>query len=130
MFLFPLTCALTAVPSMAEADWIATAPWLILAPVCSVPLADSIEGAPAVSWLAGGELKGRVSELAAKAGRRDVEVYVSSSERSQAWNAFALRRNGIVLTAPLVRSLHKQEVDAVAAHELSHFGHSRRSPFA
>ncbi len=132
MFLFPLTCALTAVPSMAEADWMATAPWLILAPVSIIVCRWRIRsrGGASVRQLAGGELKGRVSELAAKAGRRDVEVYVSSSERSQAWNAFALRRNGIVLTAPLVRSLHKREVDAVAAHELSHFGHSRRSPFA
>lgn len=132
MLLFPLTIALTVVPSMADGDWIGAAPWLAAVPVSIIVCRWRIRkrGGSSVRQLAGGELKDRVSELAARAGRRSVEVYVSSSTRSQASNAFALLRNGVVLTAPLIKSLNRRQVDAVVAHELSHFGHSRRSPWA
>ena len=83
-----------------------------------------------VRQLGDGELKSRVSELAARAGRRDVRVMISSSTRPQALNAFAMLRNSVLLTASLVHSLSKREVDAVVAHEISHFGQFRRNPWA
>ena len=43
------------------------------------------------------------------------------------WNAFALFGGSIALTAPLVTSLSKREVDGVVGHELSHFRHARHS---
>ncbi len=132
IFLFPLAAALAAVPSMVEGDWLDAAPWLLVAPL-SVFLCRwriRANGAASVRQLNSGELKDRVFELAAKTGRHDVRIFISSSPRSQVFNAFALLRSGILLTAPLVQSLTRREVDAVAAHELSHFGHVRRSPWA
>jgi Zn-dependent protease with chaperone function len=132
MILFPLTAALAAVPSMAEGDWMRAAPWLVAAPlsllVCRWRMRANVGSS--VWHLSRGDLKDRVSEMAAKAGRGDVQVYISSSSRSRVLNAFALLRNRILLTAPLVQSLTKREVDAVVAHELSHLGHTRRSPWA
>jgi Zn-dependent protease with chaperone function len=132
MLLFPMSGAMAAIPSMTEGDWISAAPCLAVAPLSFLLCRWRIRkiAATSVRQLGSGELKDRVSELAAKAGRADVQVYVYSSTRSQAPNAFALLRNSIALTAPLVRALSRREVDAVAAHELSHFGHPRRSPWA
>lgn len=129
MVLFPVASALGAVPSMVEGDWIGAAPWLAAAPISVLVFRWRIRGNASVRVreLGGGELRDRVSELAAKMGRQGIRVYVSSSARAQTLNAFALRRNSILLTARLVQSLTKREVDAVAAHELSHFGHTRRS---
>jgi Zn-dependent protease with chaperone function len=129
MLLFPLATVLGAIPSMAEGDWMIAVPWLMAAPlsvfVCRWRIRANSGGS--VRELNVGELKDRITALAARTGRHDVKVYVSSSTRSQVLNAFAMLRNGILLTAPLVGSLSRREVDAVAAHELSHFGHVRRN---
>jgi heat shock protein HtpX len=132
IFLFPLTSALGAVPAMADGDLLVATPWLVMALVSLIVCRWRIRAlvGSTVRQLAGGELKDRVKQLAVEAGHPDARLYVSSSTRSQVSNAFALPRNGIVLTAPLVRSLTRREVDAVAAHELSHLGHRGRSPFA
>jgi Zn-dependent protease with chaperone function len=131
-FLFPLATAITAVTSMTEGDWLDATPWLVVAPLTVFICRWRMRASAAVSvrQLSSGELKDRVSELAAKTGRHDVRIFISFSARSQVFNAFALLRNGILMTAPLVQSLTRREVDAVAAHELSHFGHVRRSPLA
>ena len=70
--------------------------------------------------IATGPLSDRVAELAAKAGQKEARVYVSQSARSQVLNAFALFGAGVVLAAPPVAALTGREVDAIAAHELSH----------
>ena len=129
MFVFPLASALAAIPAMVDGDWIAAAPCLVVAPSSFVFCRRRMRAnaRPSVRQVAGGELKDRVAELAAKAGRRDVQVYVAASARSHAMNAFAMLGSGIVFTAPLVRSLARREVDAVAAHELAHLGQRRRS---
>ncbi len=131
IFLFPLTCALGAVQSMGIGAWLDAAPWLAVAVIgvmiCRWRMRSG--GSVRVRQLTGGELQARVMELAAKTSRRDVHIYVSSSTRSQALNAFALLRNGIILTAPLISTLTRRELDAVVAHELSHFGQLRRSPW-
>jgi Zn-dependent protease with chaperone function len=132
MFLFPLASAFGAISSMVEGEWIAAAPWLVFAPISIVVCRWRIRANAGGSLreLSGGELKDRVLQLAARTGRHDVRVFVSSSTRSQVMNAFALLRNGILMTAPLIQSLTRREVDAVAAHELSHFGHARRNAWA
>ncbi len=132
MLLFPLASALSAVPLMVEGDWIRGIPWLIFATVSVIVCRWRIRASAqtTIRELSVGELKDRVSELAAKMGAGAVRVFVSTSARSQISNAFAMRRSSVVLTAPLIQSVSKRELDAVVAHELSHFGHARRSPWA
>ena len=123
-----LTCVVGALPSMTEGNWFAAAGWLAAAPVFLL-LRRAWNRARALSstrQLTAGELKERVSALAARAGSPQMKLYVSFSSRSQVANAFALPGRTIFLTAPLVRLLSKREVDAVAAHELSHVRHSNR----
>ena len=69
--------------------------------------------------IATGPLSDRVAELAANAGQKEARLYVSQSARSQVLNAFALFGAGVVLAAPPA-ALTRREVDAIAAHELSH----------
>jgi heat shock protein HtpX len=132
MLLFPLAGSLAAVPLMVEGDWIRAGPWLMFATVGVIACRWRIRASSqtTIRELSAGELKDRVSELAAKLGAGPVRVFVSSSARSQISNAFAMRRNSIILTAPLIQSISKREVDAVVAHEVSHFGHARRRPWA
>lgn len=123
-----VTCVVGALPHINSGNWIAVAGWLAAAPVFLL-LRRAWNRARARSstrQMTAGELKERVSALAARAGCPQVKVYISFSTNSQVANAFALPGRTIFLTAPLVRSLSKREVDAVAAHELSHKRQSRR----
>lgn len=123
-----LTSAIGALPLLTAQDWIAAVPWLLAAPVFALLRRAWLRssGGARVRQLSSGELKERVSALAAKAGRPPIKVFVSFSARSQISAAFALPGKRIYLTAPLVRSLNKREVDAVVAHELGHFSYSSR----
>jgi Zn-dependent protease with chaperone function len=123
-----LTCVLGALPSMMDQDWIAAVPWLVAAPLFAFLRRAWIRARAGarVTQLSGGELSERVSVLIAKAGRPPIKVFVSFSTRSQVSTAFTLPGKSIFLTAPLVRSLSKREVDAIVAHELAHFSHSSR----
>jgi heat shock protein HtpX len=123
-----LTSVVGALPSMGNGGWLAVAGWLAAAPVFLL-LRRAWNRARArsrIRQLTAGELKDRVSALAARAGCPQVKLYISFSTRSQVANAFALPGKSIFLTAPLVRSLSKREVDAIAAHELSHVRISNR----
>ena len=123
-----LTCVVGALPLMNERSWFAAASWLAAAPVLLL-LRRAWNRARARSstrHLTAGALKERISALAARAGCPQLKVYISFSPHSQVANAFALPGRMMFLTAPLVRSLSKREVDAVAAHELSHVRHSNR----
>ena len=123
-----LTCVVGALPPMGQGNWFAASGWLAAAPVFLL-LRRAWNRARARSstrQLTAGELKERVSALAARAGCPQVRVYISFSTRSQVANAFALPGRTIFLTAPLIRLLSKREVEAVAAHELSHVRHSNR----
>jgi heat shock protein HtpX len=123
-----LTSVVGALPSMGEGGWPVVACWLAAAPVFLL-LRRAWNRARArsrVQQLTAGELMERVSALAARAGSPQVKLYISFSTRSQIANAFALPGKSIFLTAPLVRSLSKRELDAVAAHELSHVRVSNR----
>ena len=123
-----LTSVIGALPSMMDQNWIAAVPWLVAAPLFALLRRAWIRGraGASVRQLSDGELKERVSALIAKAGRPTIKVFVSFSTRSQVAAAFTLPGKSIFLTAPLVRSLCKREVDAIVAHELAHFSHSSR----
>lgn len=123
-----VTCVVGALPQMTRGNWIAAVGWLAAAPAFLL-LRRSWNRARArtsIRQLIAGELKDRISALAVKAGCPQVKVCVSFSTHSQVANAFALPGRTIFLTAPLILSLGKREVDAVAAHELSHVRHSNR----
>ena len=123
-----LTCVVGALPQMTQDNWIATAGWLAAAPlfVLARRAWNRARSRSSIRLLTAGELKERISALAARAGCPQIKTYISFSTHSQVANAFALPGRTIFLTAPLVRSLSKREVDAVAAHELSHVRHSNR----
>jgi Zn-dependent protease with chaperone function len=123
-----LTSVVGALPSMTERDWAVSICWLSAAPTFVLLRRSWIRtrARARILELSGGEFRDRMSALAAKAGCPQIKVYISFSTRSQVANAFALPGRSIFLTAPLVRSLSKREVDAVAAHELSHMRHSNR----
>jgi Zn-dependent protease with chaperone function len=131
MILFPLTAALSVIPETGDGNWLGAAPWLVFAVLAFLVCRWRIRAAVGATrrQLSAEPLQLRIAELAAKAGYRDVKVYLTVSSRSKIWNAFALPRKSIMLTAPLVESLTKREVDAIAAHELSHFGQTRRNPW-
>ncbi|MGA2218076.1 MAG: M48 family metalloprotease [Terracidiphilus sp.] len=123
-----LTCVIGALPLMMMKDWPHTAAWLAATPIVVLlrrAWVRSTAGAR-VQQLTTGELKDRISALAAQVGRPKIGALISFSARPQIAAAFALPGKIVYLTAPLVRSLSKREVDAVAAHELSHFSHSQR----
>ncbi len=123
-----VTCVVGALPHINTGNWIAVAGWLAAAPVFLLLRRawNRARARSSIRQLTAGELKERVAALAARAGCPQVKLYISFSTNSQVANAFALPGRTIFLTAPLVRSLSKREVDAVAAHELSHTRQSRR----
>ncbi|HEX4004779.1 MAG TPA: M48 family metalloprotease [Acidobacteriaceae bacterium] len=126
-----LTCAMGALPAMETGDWVMAACWIAAAPAILLLRRGWIRNRArgGVRQITAGELHERLSALAARARCPQVKIYLSSSARSQVSAAFALPGKSIFLTAPLVRSLSKREVDAVAAHELGHFRHSTRGPW-
>ena len=123
-----VTCVVGALPQMNSGNWIAVAGWLAIMPVFLLLRRswNRVRARSSSRQLTAGALKERVSALAARAGCPQVKVYISAPANSQVANAFALPGRMIFLTAALVRSLSKREVDAVAAHELSHVRHSNR----
>jgi len=124
-----LTCAVGAFPWLNNGSLTLSFIWLAAAPIILLLRRFWLraKGRFTLRQVSSGELKQRLSALAAQAGCPQVKVYISFSTRSDHLNAFALPRRSIFLTAPLIRSLSKREVDAVAAHELSHFRHSNRA---
>lgn len=123
-----VTCVVGALPEMYQGNWFAAAGWLAATPLFLLARRawNRVRARSSTRQLAAGELKERVSALAARAGCPQVKLFISFPTNSQVANAFALPRRTIFFTAPLVRSLSKCEVDAVAAHELSHTRPSRR----
>jgi len=126
-----VTCAVGALPSMTAGNWLLVIAWVAAAPAFVLLRRAWIRAAAraSVRQLSSGELKERIDALCAKTRRPPVKVIVSFSTRSQVSAAFALPGKSIFLTAPLVQSLSKREVDAVVAHELAHFSHSNRGPW-
>jgi Zn-dependent protease with chaperone function len=119
-----VTCAVGALPPTMNNDWITVVLWLAAAPLYVLVRRQWIRKTAGASLLLlkSGALKERISYMAARVGRPQIKAYISFSARSQAAAAFTLPGKNIYLTASLVRSLSKREVDAVAAHELSHTG--------
>ena len=67
-----------------------------------------------------GELRDRVFELARKAGVEVRQIFVLPTGKGQVANAYASGAQIVMFTDYLLARLTKREVDAVAAHELSH----------
>jgi len=124
-----LTGAVGSLISFTKGNWLAAGIWLAAAPAILLLRGswNRVRARSRVIQPSGGEFKERMSALAARAGCPRVRIYISFSTRSQVAAAFALPGRSIFFTAPLVRLLSKREVDAVAAHELSHFRHSNRA---
>ena len=132
IFLLPLTCAAGSLPSISDGDWHGTIPWLVALP-CTVLLcrwALRARFGSSLRRVASGELYDRVSQLASRAGWRKLTFYISFSTQSTQLNAFALPGRSIIFTAPLLQSLSRREVDAVAAHELGHLRHAASRPWS
>ncbi len=70
-----------------------------------------------------GELRDRIVALAASAGVPVRSLYVVPMRRMRVANAFAVRRDVVVLSDWLVEHLDRRELDAVVAHELGHLKH-------
>src|SRR5262249_17001299 len=82
--------------------------------------------------LTSGELRDRLFALAAAAKVRLRQVYVLPMRRARIANAFAVRRDVVLVTDHLLENLSRREVDAVLAHEISHLrhGHPQKLAFA
>jgi len=70
-----------------------------------------------------GPLRDRIFELAKKGGVAVKQVVLMSAGRGQIANAYAAKNGIVMFTDYLLRRLNRREVDAVAAHELSHLRH-------
>ncbi|MEM9569028.1 MAG: M48 family metallopeptidase, partial [Cyanobacteria bacterium P01_E01_bin.34] len=68
-----------------------------------------------------GPLRDRVFELAQVAEVDIEQLYVLPTRKTKVANAFAVSGGVVMLTDYLLENLTKREVDAVIAHELSHF---------
>jgi Zn-dependent protease with chaperone function len=67
-----------------------------------------------------GELRDRVFELAKRAVVEVKQIFIMPAGKSQMANAFASRNSMVIFTDYLLENLDKQEVSAVAAHEITH----------
>ena len=128
VFLLPVACAAGALPAMMDSDWLAATPWLLALPafVLFGRIASRARVGSRLRPLSSGELFDRIAQLAAQAGWRKFRIYISTSAYM---NAFALPGRSIFFTTPLLRSLPRREIDAVAAHELSHVRHASNRPW-
>ena len=70
-----------------------------------------------------GELRDRIFALADKVGVKVKQVFIMPAARTQVANAFAARNGMVMFTDYLLQRLDKREVDAIAAHELTHLRH-------
>jgi len=70
--------------------------------------------------LTAGELRDKIFELAIRAAVSVRQVFVLPAGRGQVANAYAAKTNVVIFTDYLLERLSKREVNAVAAHELTH----------
>jgi Zn-dependent protease with chaperone function len=124
-----LTCAVGTMTPFERGDWVTAALWVVAAPVVILLRRGWTRrrGLASVHAIGDGALRERVAALGARAGYPTVGVLVMASAGSQILSAYALPGKRILLSAPLLRTLSQREVDAVVAHELSHFRHSNRA---
>jgi Zn-dependent protease with chaperone function len=124
-----LTCAVGAMTPIERSEWGTAALWILAAPILILLRRGWTRrrGLSSVRTLGSGALQERVTAMGARAGYPKVHVIVASSAHSEVLSAFALPGKRVLLSAPLLRTLSQREVDAVVAHELTHFGHSNRA---
>lgn len=75
------------------------------------------------SALTSGPLRDRIFALAHNMGVKIQQVFVVPAAQSGAANAFATAKQTVFFTDYLIEKLSQREVDAVAAHELTHLRH-------
>ncbi len=75
------------------------------------------------SAVTSGPLRDRIFGLAQHMGVKVQQVFVVPTARSGVANAFATTKQTVLLTDYLLEKLSQREVDAVAAHELTHLRH-------
>jgi Zn-dependent protease with chaperone function len=128
---FALSACLAAVPDLAEAQLPRASMWLLVAAVCILGLrrqAVRAGGAKLVEITAG-PLKERWNAIAAKARHPGTKLHLATSEKPLPANAFAVRGHGVVMTAALLSAFPRAELDAILAHEISHFHRLPHSPW-
>lgn len=131
LFLFPLAGLLAGVSDLDQ-DQTGALGWVSCSLACGFWCYRQLRkmGGTRVRELTGGALRERLCEMAARAGHREAGFFLLYSTRQTNWNAFAQLGNRIVLGAALVESLTTRELDAIAAHELSHLGRIRAGVFS
>ena len=75
------------------------------------------------SAITSGPLRDRIFALAHNMGVRVRQVFVVPAAQSGIANAFATTKQTVIFTDYLIEKLNQREVDAVAAHELTHLQH-------
>jgi heat shock protein HtpX len=132
IFAGALAAAFSSIPYLVDNRYGMAALWMLpgVAAVIWLRLRARRAGGTKMREISSGALKDRLKELAARAGHPGTRLYVNSSPRNQHANAFALRGYGVVVTAPLLAAFPRSEVDAILAHELSHFRKTHFNAFA
>src|SRR5262249_19096596 len=79
-----------------------------------------------------GPLRDRIFEIAGRMGVKLHQVFLVSAPRTSTANAFATTKQTIIFTDYLIGKLSQREVDAIAAHELTHlrYHHAQKSVIA
>ncbi|HEV8147542.1 MAG TPA: M48 family metalloprotease [Bryobacteraceae bacterium] len=126
-----LSACLAAVPDLVDGQLPRAFVWLALAAVLVVALRRQAvrAGGTKLVEITAGTLKERWNAIAAKAGHPGTKVYLATSEKPLPANALAVPGHGVVMTAALLAALPRVEMDAILAHEISHFHRLPHSPW-
>jgi len=76
------------------------------------------------SAITSGPLRDRIFALAQQMGVKVQQVFVIPAAESGTANAFATTKQTVIFTDYLIEKLNQREVDAIAAHELTHLRHN------
>ena len=126
-----LSACLAAVPDLVDAQLPRAFVWLLIAAVLVIAIRRQAvrAGGTKLVEITAGPLKERWNAIAAKAGHPRTKVYLATSEKPLPANAFAVPGHGVVMTAALLSAFPRVELDAILAHEISHFNRLPHSPW-
>ncbi len=131
-----LSACLAAIPNLAALDVAdlrlsAIVWWLLVAAASIFALRRQAlrAGGAKLVEITTGSLKARWSAIAAKAGHPGTKLHLATSEKPLPANAFAIPGHGVVMTVSLLSSFPRRELDAILAHEISHFHRLPHSPW-
>lgn len=128
---FALSVCLAAVPEMVEGRFLRAVPWLVAGTICVYGLRKVAfrAGGAKLAEVTAGLLKERWNAIAAKAGYPGSKLQIATSKKPLPPNAFAFPGHGVVLTSAVVTAFPRAELDAVLAHEISHFHRVPHNPW-